>query len=104
MDGFSGDCRPLLFEPIYKERDVMKMSACRREARAAAPYEPSLGEVLNDPVVRAVMRADGVHPNELAGILGISFRGGSFADTGDPTEIGSPAAGMAIPASSRPDR
>ena len=37
----------------------------------AVPQEPNLSDVLNDPIVMAVMRADGVSLDELARILGI---------------------------------
>jgi hypothetical protein len=36
-----------------------------------ARCEPSVAEMLNDPVVRAVMAADGVATDELAALLGI---------------------------------
>jgi len=49
----------------------MKTTGCGRETNEAVPQEPNLGDVLNDPVVRAVMRADGVNPDELARILRI---------------------------------
>ena len=49
----------------------MKKTGCRRETNEAVPQEPNLSDVLNDPIVRAVMRADGVSPDELARILGI---------------------------------
>jgi hypothetical protein len=53
----------------------MKMTGYHRETSAAVPREPRLSDVLNDPVVRAVMRADGVNPNELARILRIPVSG-----------------------------
>ena len=31
--------------------------------------EPSIGEMLSDPIVRAVMEADGVGPENLASLL-----------------------------------
>jgi hypothetical protein len=68
----------------------MKMTRCHRETSAAVPREPRLSDVLNDPVVMAVMRADGVSPDELARILGIPVCGRSFDGPGQPTEIGSP--------------
>jgi hypothetical protein len=68
----------------------MKMTGYHREASAAVPREPSLRDVLNDPVVMAVMRADGVSPDELDRILRIPVRGRSFGSPGRPTEIGSP--------------
>ena len=49
----------------------MKKTGCRRETNETVPQEPNLSDVLNDPIVRAVMRADGVSPDELARILGI---------------------------------
>ena len=49
----------------------MKMFGCPRETSAAVPREPNLSDVLNDPVVRAVMCADGVSPDQLARIIGI---------------------------------
>ena len=49
----------------------MKTTGCPRETGVAVPREPSLSDVLNDPLVVAVMRADGVSRDELARILGI---------------------------------
>ena|SRR5271163_1366981 len=96
----------------------MKMTGCHRETSAAVPREPRLSDVLTDPVVMAVMRADGVSPDELARILGIPVRGRSFRSSAQPTEIGSPGSrpaasnnrpaelpeplGVKIPAAARP--
>lgn len=55
----------------------MKMTGCDRRYAEEAGREPNLTDVLNDPVVRAVMRADGVDPDQLAGILGFVIRGRS---------------------------
>jgi hypothetical protein len=55
----------------------MKWTEVYRNVNDAASREPNLTDVLNDPVVRAVMRADGVDPNALAKILGIPIRGRS---------------------------
>jgi hypothetical protein len=41
----------------------MKTTGCPRETSEAVPREPNLSDVLNDPVVIAVMRADGVRPD-----------------------------------------
>jgi hypothetical protein len=49
----------------------MKTTGCRRETNEAASQEPNLSDVLNDPIVVAVMQADGVSPDELARIIGI---------------------------------
>jgi hypothetical protein len=49
----------------------MKTTGCPRETSEAVPREPNLSDVLNDPVVIAVMRADGVSPDELARVLEI---------------------------------
>jgi len=49
----------------------MKTTGCPRETSEAVPREPNLSDVLNDPVVIAVMRADGVRPDELARVFGI---------------------------------
>ena len=49
----------------------MKTTKCPRETSAAVPQEPNLSDVLNDPIVVAVMRADGVSRDELARILEI---------------------------------
>jgi hypothetical protein len=49
----------------------MKTTGCPRETSAAVPQEPNLSDVLNDPIVVAVMRADGVSRDELARILEI---------------------------------
>jgi hypothetical protein len=68
----------------------MKMIGYHRETSAAVPREPRLSDVLNDPVVMAMMRADGVRPDELARILGIPVCSRSFGGSGQPTEIGSP--------------
>ena len=62
----------------------MKTTGCRRETNQAVPQEPNLSDVLNDPIVRAVMRADGVNPDELARILRLPVRGRSFGDAGQP--------------------
>jgi len=64
----------------------MKRAGDHRETSAAVPREPRLSDVLNDPVVRAVMRADGVNPDELARILRISVSGRSFGGPGQPAE------------------
>jgi len=61
----------------------MKLTACGRKTRDTAPREPGLSDVLNDPVVRALMRADSVDPDELARILRIPVRGRTFG-TGQP--------------------
>jgi hypothetical protein len=49
----------------------MGMGVTRRvRARALAePDEPSVKEMLSDPIVHAVMRADGVHADELEALL-----------------------------------
>jgi hypothetical protein len=73
----------------------MKMTGCHRETSAAVPREPPLSEVLNDPVVMAVMRADGVSPDALARILGIPVCSRSFGSSAQPTEIGSPGSSPA---------
>ena len=49
----------------------MKTTGCPRETSEAVPREPNLSDVLNDPIVVAVMRADGVSRDELARILEI---------------------------------
>ena len=49
----------------------MKTTGCPRETSTAVPREPNLSDVLSDPVVIAVMRADGVSPDELAMVLGV---------------------------------
>jgi hypothetical protein len=36
----------------------------------SCPDEPSIGEMLSDPIVRAMMDADGVEPDHLAAMLG----------------------------------
>lgn len=66
-----------------KERQAMKTTGCRRETNEAVPQEPNLSDVPNDPVVRAVMRADNVSPNELTRTLGISVCGGAGQPTKD---------------------
>src|SRR5260370_17405117 len=63
----------------------MKMTRYRRETREALPREPALSDVLNDPVVRAVMRADGLDPDELARILPIPVRRRTLGSAGQPT-------------------
>lgn len=52
------------------------MNMTERDLKTSAwvQREPNLSDVLNDPVVRAMMLADGVDPNELARILGIPVR------------------------------
>jgi hypothetical protein len=64
----------------------MKMTGYHRETSAAVPREPRLSDVLNDPVVIAVMRADGVSPEELTRILRIPVRGRTFGGAGQPTK------------------
>jgi hypothetical protein len=62
----------------------MKMTRCHRETSAAVPREPRLSDVLNDPIVMAVMRADGVSPDELTRILRIPVRSRIFGGVGQP--------------------
>jgi hypothetical protein len=64
----------------------MKTTASGRETTEAVPQEPNLSDVLHDPVVRAVMRADGVTPDELARILRIPVHGRTFDGAGRPTK------------------
>jgi hypothetical protein len=64
----------------------MKMTGCHRETSAAVPREPRLSDVLNDPVVMALMRADRVNPDELARILRIPVCGRTFGSAGQPTK------------------
>jgi hypothetical protein len=56
---------------LRRSAQPMKKTGCRRETNEAAPQEPNLSDVLNDPIVMAVMRADGVSPDGLARMLGI---------------------------------
>ena len=56
----------------------MKTTGCPRETSAAVLQEPNLSDVLNDPIVVAVMRADGVSPDELARFLGIPVYRAAF--------------------------
>jgi hypothetical protein len=49
----------------------MKTTGCPRETSVAVPRKPNLSDVLNDPVVIAVMRADDVRLDELARVLRI---------------------------------
>jgi len=49
-------------------------AACRRTSWEADQTEPSLVEVLSDPIVRALMLADGVDPDEVAKTLKIPVR------------------------------
>ena len=46
-----------------------------RASSGSVPHEPTLSDILNDPVIRAVMRADGINPDELARILHIPVHG-----------------------------
>jgi hypothetical protein len=55
----------------------MKWTELDRTVNDTSSREPNIADVLNDPVVRAVMHADGVDPDELARILGIPIRGRS---------------------------
>jgi hypothetical protein len=64
----------------------MKTTASGRETTEAVPQEPNLSDVLHDPIVRAVMRADGVTPDELARILRIPVHGRTFDGAGQPTK------------------
>ncbi len=52
----------------------MKWTELYHKANDASSREPNITDVLNDPVVRAVMHADGVDPDELARILGVPIR------------------------------
>jgi hypothetical protein len=53
----------------------MKRTEVYRTVDDPSSREPNIADVLNDPVVRAVMHADGVDPDELARILRIPTRG-----------------------------
>jgi hypothetical protein len=64
----------------------MKMTGYHRETSAAVPREPRLSDVLNDPVVMAVMRADRVSLDELTRILRIRVRGRTFGSAGQPAK------------------
>jgi hypothetical protein len=64
----------------------MKMTGCHRETSAAVSREPRLSDVLSDPVVMAVMRADRVNPDELARILRIPVCDRSFGGAGEPAK------------------
>ena len=74
----------------------MKMTGSRANGEAG-PHEPRLSNMLNDPVVRAVMRADGVDPDELARILHIPVHGRPL---GHPIPIGAAPIVAAQPMSS----
>jgi hypothetical protein len=67
----------------------MKITGYHRETSAAVPREPRLSDVLNDPVVMAVMRADGVSPDDLARSLRIPVRGRNSAAPASQRKIGS---------------
>jgi hypothetical protein len=69
---------------------AMKITKCRQQPAESAPCEPNLHDVLSDPVVNAVMRADGVSRDELAGILRLAIRRRLFGPSGQPTETGAP--------------
>ena len=56
---------------LRRSAQPMRKTGSRRETNEADPQEPNLSDVLNDPIVMAVMRADGVSLDELARILGI---------------------------------
>ena len=45
----------------------MKETGSRGETNEAVPQEPNLSDVLNDPIVMAVMRVDGVRPPGFSG-------------------------------------
>ena len=62
----------------------MKWTELYHKVNGTASREPNLTDVLNDPVVRAVMRSDGVDPNALAKILGIPICGRSPGRTDQP--------------------
>jgi hypothetical protein len=52
----------------------VKWTELYHKVNDASSREPNITDVLNDPVVRAVMHADGVDPDELARILGFPIR------------------------------
>ena len=69
-------------------RSPMKMTGSGANG-GSVPHEPNLSDVLNDPVIRAVMRADGVDPDELARILRVPILSRSFASTSQSAAFGS---------------
>lgn len=82
---------------LTRKNVTMKMTGYRHETAHAASCEPNLSDVLNDPVVRAVMRADGVNPDELARILRIAIRARSLPRAGEPFATGTPSGEAARP-------
>ena len=70
-----------------KEDDAMKWTELYRKVNGAGSREPNLTEVLSDPIIRAVMRGDGVDPNALARILGIPIRDRSPERPDQPRSI-----------------
>ena len=68
----------------------MKITECHQQPAEPAPCEPSLHEVLSDPIVNAVMHADGVSRAELTGILRLAIRRRLFGPSGQRTETGAP--------------
>jgi len=46
--------------------------------------EPTLGDILSEPIVEAVMQADGVDPQELKAMLTRIARNRSAVDRGSP--------------------
>jgi hypothetical protein len=87
--GLSGDCGPVLLKPAIRVRggapayedDRMPSRDQRSGFARAAP-----SDVLSDPVVMAVMRADRVNPDELARILRIPVCDRSFGGAGEPAK------------------
>jgi hypothetical protein len=60
---------------LHSEDNVMKtaLQIIDQHNGAQTRYcldEPSIGEMLSDPIVRAMMDADGVEPGHLAAMLG----------------------------------
>jgi hypothetical protein len=63
-------------------------------------YEPTLDQILSDPIVKALMEADGVDPDELAAMLArIGWRSRGFRSGDGPD---SPA--VSIECSAQRDR
>jgi hypothetical protein len=53
----------------HLDRPSLKVRPCREEPYLQGGVEPRLGDLLNDPMTRAILRCDGVSPNALRALI-----------------------------------